>query len=166
MPQAKPRARPGTTLSPLDRLIQNTAEDGPLVQYGEEYSIAYAAYRDKPPDSIRAGKILVYCAHASDGTRIPGSTGYGNRRREVPYHALERRVEIPQLVRRLYWRHVWSGDAITPLDRVQHMIHTQTEEKVRAAWEEAQTRYVRRSNRLAEERGEYMLDADGDPMLA
>jgi len=166
MPQAKPRARTGTSLSPLDRLIQNADENGPLIQYGEDWGIVYAAYQDKPPDSIESGKILVYCAHASDGTQIPGSTGYGIRRRELPYHAIERQSQIPVLVRRLYWRHIWSGDAITPLDRVQHKIHQQTKEKVKEDWQDAQRRHVRRSNRAADRRGEHMMNDNGQAILA
>jgi hypothetical protein len=128
MPLTEPQNRPGTHLSPLDRLCsrEHAAPD----KAGEAWGMVWAAWRQFPSDSDRYGKIKVYIADAETGELIKGLETYAyDRQRTRDYHTVESWDELHERLWRMYWTQLYDGTH--PLTGLQEYIRRQTNVKAK-----------------------------------
>ena len=118
-------------------------------QSGQDWGIAYAGWGTRPPMGSPYLKVYAISVESGDLIKRRQLTRY-RMWRTWDYHALDLDADVQAFVRRLYWRRVYSGDRIRPLDRVQHRLQEEQEEKAERRKMDLEARKARRSNRRAE----------------
>lgn len=130
-------------------------------EIGTVCGIEYAAWQVHPMD--RHHPVRVYAVDTITGEIIEGQQRQSwdrARYRTVPYHSCDSFSGLADLCLRLHLRHRTGRHALDlPIRRVQC-------DDVQGVLRGARRREVKRNNRAAEERGEYMLDRDGRVMRA
>lgn len=99
-----------------------------------------------------------------DGRRLK-ARAHRRYRTADPWHSVERIDDIPALCLR-QWLQSYAGHTYSLEDDIIRVSAEGAPTLLRKRRREEATRAAKRSNRLAEEPGEYMLDQDGQPMRA
>jgi hypothetical protein len=133
----------------LDRLFANYGPDRPPIRAGRACGLIYAVWQMHPSSRARPYRLFVM---AGGGQIIDGQepARYIQGHRVVPYHSLRSVRDAERRCLRLHLRHRTGRHALS-LPVVQRPC-----KEAKRLLREARGRDAKRSNRRAEERGEYM----------